>query len=74
MSPSTSSALPLRPSIDVNPCEILYLCACHLLTQTRAASTLVLGEHDGAAVTAATLSTVTAAAKLGPVTVLLTGR
>jgi electron transfer flavoprotein alpha subunit len=41
----------------------------------RSASTLVLGEHAGGAVTPATLSAVTAAGKLGPgpVTVLLAG-
>lgn len=39
----------------------------------RSASTLVLAEHDGSALTAATLSTITAAFKLSPVTLLVTG-
>ena len=41
--------------------------------QSRALSTLVVGEHDGQNVTEATLAAVTAASSLGPITLLLGG-
>lgn len=45
-----------------------------LPSQARHASSLVLAEYDGAAITPATLATVTAAGKVGPVTLLVAGR
>eukprot|EP00041_Stephanoeca_diplocostata_P024067 m.602570 g.602570 ORF g.602570 m.602570 type:complete len:335 (+) comp22447_c0_seq2:150-1154(+) len=45
-----------------------------LVSGSRAASTLVLGEHNGKEVSAATLSAVTAAAQLGDVSLLLCGK
>ena len=45
-----------------------------MFAQSRAASTLVLGEHNGKEVSAATLSAVTAAAQLGDVSLLLCGK
>lgn len=41
--------------------------------QRRLASTLIVADHDGSAVGASTLSTVTAAGSLGDITVLVVG-
>jgi len=61
------AALLLRAS-SVPPRTAALSCS-----RSRALSTLVVGEHDGKAVSESTLAAVTSAASLGPVTVLLGG-
>ncbi len=53
-----------------NPC---LSCSSFNVFQRRFASTLVVADHDNVAVSPATLSTITAAGKLGGATVLIAG-